>query len=394
MLELGNENVKSLQPSATVSMSIKANQMKKNGIDIINLAGGDPDFDTPEPIKRKAIEAIQQGHTHYAMGVELLPLKEGIVKKLKTENHIDVSTDQIILTPGGKYALFLTIQALLNPGDEVLIVAPTWVSYEPMVIANNATPVFLELEEKDNYTLTKEKLLSHTTDKTKLVIICSPNNPTGHDLSKQEIEDVVDYIKESHVHILIDEMYEHLVYEKEHISLASYQEISDYVISVFGFSKSYAMTGWRLGYVIAQPQYIHYMNKVYQHSITTVNTFVQEAATVALTCHQDVQNMKKAYQIRRDRFIKAMNEIPGVHALQPEGAFYAWVRFEKEGLHTSIDICNFLLDEAKVAGAPGIAFGCTDEKHVRFSIASSDEDLQEAVKRIKVAMKKNINKND
>ncbi len=387
MRELGNDRVKTLNPSATMAMSQKANQLKEEGKDIINLAGGEPNFDTPKRVKDAAIKALNEGATHYTMG-GIKELKAGIVEKLEKENHINVDEDQMILTPGGKYALFLTVQALLNEGDEVIVVAPTWVSYEPMVLANGAVPVFLELNEDDHFELTKEKLLTKTTDKTRMVIICSPSNPTGRDLTRKETEEIVDYIKETDVHILIDEMYEHLVYEREHISLASYEEIKDKVISVFGFSKSYAMTGWRLGYVIASKKNIQYMNKVYQHSITCVNAFVQHGAVEALKCQKEIEEMRQAYLRRRNNFIQSLNEIKGVHAIMPEGAFYAWVAFEKEGLNDSLAICEYLLEEAGVAGAPGEAFSPSDKKHVRFSIASSDEDLKEAALRIKKAMEK------
>ena len=387
MRELGNNRVKNLQPSATMAMSKKATELKSQGIDVINLAGGEPNFDTPVQIKQAAIDALNNGKTHYTMG-GVKELREGIVEKLKRENNIETKVDNIILTPGGKYALFLTVQALLNPGDEVIIVAPTWVSYESMVVANGAVPVFLELDESDHFHLTNEKLKSVTTDKTKLVIICSPSNPTGHDLNEDEIEELVQYIKDTGVSILSDEMYEHLIYEHQHYSLASHLDIQNQVISVFGFSKGYAMTGWRLGYVVASDENIKYLSKIYQHSITCVSEFIQYGAIKALTAYDDIERMRQAYLRRRDFFIDGLNEIKGVHALKPEGAFYAWVAFDKKGIDNSVDMCNYLLEEAHVAGAPGVAFSPSDKNHVRFSIASSDEDLKEAIIRIKKAMEK------
>lgn len=387
MGKLGNNQVKMVKPSATMAASQKASELRAQGVDIINLAGGEPNFDTPKRVKDAAIQALNEGKTHYTMG-GVKELKEGIVRKLKRENNIEATTDQILLTPGGKYGLFLTVQALLNPGDEVIVLAPTWVSYEPMVIANNAVPVFLELTEEDNFEITKEKLLSKTTDKTKMVIICSPSNPTGHDLTQKEIDALVDYIKETDIHILIDEMYEHLVYERPHLSLASNKEIAHRVISCFGFSKSYAMTGWRLGYMVADKENMQYMNKVYSHSITCCPEFVQYGAIVALECQEEIEEMRQAYLRRRNMFIGELNKIDGVTAIMPEGAFYAWVAFEKEGLNDSLEICNYLLEEAGVAGAPGVAFSPSDKNHIRFSIASSDEDLAEAAKRIKAAMEK------
>ncbi len=384
MKELGNTNVIKLAPSATLQMNDKAKQMKSEGIDIVNLAGGEPNFDTPQKIKDATIKALNEGKTHYVAGGMIPELRNGIVEKLKRENHIEIDPSQIILTPGGKYSLFLCMQALLNEGDEVIIVSPAWVSYESMIRVNGATPIFLELDESDNFLITKEKLLSVTTEKTKLVILCSPSNPTGHDLSEKELDELEDYINQTQVHIVMDEMYEHLIYEHSHYSLASKKNIQDYVISVFGFSKGYAMTGWRMGYIIASKNNISLMNKVYSHSITCVNEFIQYGGVVALNCYEDIERMRQAYQRRRDYFIDSLNQISGVNALKPEGAFYAWVRFD--GFENSTEIANFLLEKAHVAGVQGSAFSPNDKNHVRFSFATSDEELQKAVERIKNAM--------
>lgn len=384
MKELGNTNVIKLAPSATLQMNDKAKQMKSEGIDIVNLAGGEPNFDTPQKIKDATIKALNEGKTHYVAGGMIPELRNGIVEKLKRENHIEIDPSQIILTPGGKYSLFLCMQALLNEGDEVIIVSPAWVSYESMIRVNGATPIFLELDESDNFLITKEKLLSVTTEKTKLVILCSPSNPTGHDLSEKELDELEDYINQTQVHIVMDEMYEHLIYEHSHYSLASKKNIQDYVISVFGFSKGYAMTGWRMGYIIASKNNISLMNKVYSHSITCVNEFIQYGGVVALNCYEDIERMRQAYQRRRDYFIDSLNQISGVNALKPEGAFYAWVRFDR--FENSTEIANFLLEKAHVAGVQGSAFSPNDKNHVRFSFAASDEELQKAVERIKNAM--------
>ena len=386
MKELGNINVVKLQPSATLAMNDKAKKMIASGIDVINLAGGEPNFDTPQPIKDATIKALNAGKTHYVAGGMIPELRQGITEKLKRENHIEVDPANIILTPGGKYSLFLCMQALLNPGDEVIIVAPAWVSYEAMIEVNGGVPIFLELDESDNYKVTKEKLLSVTSEKTKLVILCSPSNPTGHDLSEEELDEVEAYIQQTQITVLVDEMYEHLIYAHKHVSLAARKEIQDYVISVFGFSKGYAMTGWRMGYITASRENIALMNKVYSHSITCVNEFIQYGGVVALHCYEDIERMRQAYQRRRDMFIGALNQIDGVQAIYPEGAFYAWVRFD--GFRDSSDIANYLLEEAHVASVPGSAFSPSDKTHVRFSFAASDEELQEAAKRIKEAIDK------
>ncbi len=385
MKELGNINVLQLAPSATLQMNDKAKQMKNEGIDIVNLAGGEPNFDTPQQIKDATIKALNEGKTHYVAGGMIPELRQGIVEKLQRENHIEIDPSQIILTPGGKYSLFLCMQALLNAGDEVIIVSPAWVSYESMIRVNGATPVFLELDESDRYLITKEKLLSVTTEKTKLVILCSPSNPTGHDLSQKELDELESYIKDTNIHIVMDEMYEHLIYEHPHYSLASKKNIQDYVISVFGFSKGYAMTGWRMGYIVASKNNISLMNKVYSHSITCVNEFIQYGGVVALNCYDDIERMRQAYERRRNYFIDSLNEIKGVSALKPEGAFYAWVRFA--GFQNSTEIAEFLLEKAHVASVPGNAFSPSDKDHVRFAFAASDEELQKAIEKIKYAMK-------
>lgn len=389
MKELGNVNVINLQPSATLAMNDKAKKMIAEGIDVINLAGGEPNFDTPQPIKDATIKALNDGKTHYVASGMIPELRQGIVDKLKRENHISVDPANIILTPGGKYSLFLCIQALLNPGDEVIIVSPAWVSYEAMIEVNGGIPVFLELNESDNFKLTKEKLLSVTSEKTKLVIVCSPSNPTGHDFSQEELDEIEEYIQQTQITVLVDEMYEHLIYEHKHLSLAARKEIQEYVISVFGFSKGYAMTGWRMGYIIASQKNIALMNKVYSHSITCVNEFIQYGGVVALHCYKDIERMRQAYQRRRDMFIGALNQIKGVHANMPEGAFYAWVRFD--GFQNSTEIANYLLENAHVASVPGSAFSPSDKDHVRFSFAASDEELIHAANRIKEAIDKKTN---
>ena len=384
MKELGNANVIQLEPSATLQMNDKAKKMKNEGIDIVNLAGGEPNFDTPQSIKDATIKALNKGKTHYVAGGMIPELRQGITDKLKRENSIEIDPSQIILTPGGKYSLFLCMQALLNPNDEVIIVSPAWVSYEAMIKVNGAIPVFLELDESDNFKITKDKLLSVTTDKTKLVILCSPSNPTGHDLTEEELNEIKEYIIQTQIHVVADEMYEHLIYTHKHYSLASIKEIQNYIISVFGFSKGYAMTGWRMGYIVASKNNINLMNKVYSHSITCVNEFIQYGGVVALNCYDDIERMRKAYEKRRNFFIDSLNEIKGVEACKPEGAFYAWVKFT--GFNSSMEIAEFLLDKAHVASVPGSAFSPSDKDHVRFSFAASDEELQKAVERIKQAI--------
>ncbi|MBO4265271.1 MAG: pyridoxal phosphate-dependent aminotransferase [Clostridia bacterium] len=378
-----------MKPSASMKFMKKAADMKAAGVDVMNLSGGEPDFDTPAKITCAGIKALTGGDTHYRVGQGLPALRARIAKKLKEENGISLEDNEILVTPGGKTAIYLSVRALVNKGDEVIILNPAWVSYEPIVIASAGTPVNVELKYEQNYEITMEALESATTAKTKMLIINYPNNPTGRILSEKEAKVIVEWMKKHEdVVVLSDEVYECILFDNnKNISLAKYAEIADRVITVNSFSKSVAMTGWRIGYVAAPRYMIEKIYKIYQHSLTCMSGFIQQAATVALDCKEEIEEMRKSYEMRRDIFIDGLNKIPGVHAEKPQGAFYAWVKIDKKGMD-SFQICDYLIEEAKVVGVPGDSYGFGGDKCIRFSFATDLNDLKETVKRIEAALAK------
>lgn len=384
-----NENLTSLKPSASMTFMKKAADMKAAGVNVMNLSGGEPDFDTPAKITCAGIKALTEGDTHYRVGQGLPALRSRIAKKLQEENGISLQDNEILVTPGGKTAIYLSVRALVNKGDEVIILNPAWVSYEPIVIASGGTPVNVELKYDNNYDITMEALENATTDKTKMLILNYPNNPTGRILSRKEADVVAAWAKKhENVVILSDEVYEAIIFDgNKNISMGSYSEIADRVITVNSFSKSVAMTGWRIGYLAAPRYIIEKAYKLYQHSLTCMSGFIQQAATVALDCQAEVEEMRKSYEMRRDIFIGALNKIPGVSCRIPEGAFYAWVKIDKNNM-TSFEICDYLIEEAKVVGVPGDSYGFGGEKCIRFSFATDLNDLKETVKRIEAALAK------
>lgn len=376
-----NREIEQIRASASVELMIKARMLKEAGVDIIGLAGGEPDFDTPTVIKEKAISELLKGNTHYAVGKGILPLRQKIAQKLCGDNGIFVSEDEIIVTPGAKMAIYLAVRACINSGDEVLIPTPSWVSYIEIVRASSGIPIEVPLDAKNNYTLSASILEKYVTAKTKMIILCSPNNPTGRMINEEEIQEITEFVKGKDIIILSDEIYEKISYIENNRSLASYEELKDCTLTINGFSKAYAMTGWRLGYIAGPMRYINVISKLYTHTITGTSPFIQEAAVVALDCQDEVETMRKEFQNRRDYFINELNDIPGVCATIPEGAFYAWCHFDMQG-----DIVKELLENAGVIGVSGKAYGSGCEQYVRFSFASDMSELKEAIRRIREYM--------
>lgn len=382
-----NQNILATKGSASLILSEKGRMLKAQGIDVIALSGGEPDFDTPAKIQYTAIREMTAGNTHYCDAKGILTLRKRIAQKLREENNISCTENNILVTPGGKMGVYMAVLAMLNHGDEVLIIEPCWVSYAPIVTLAGGVPVAVRLDDTDNYAITREKLEAVTTPRTKMLIVNSPCNPNGKMLSTNEINQIIEYISDKNIVVLTDEMYEKVVYSDspKHISLASYDQIKDKVITLNGFSKAVAMTGWRLGYVCANEQIIDVMYRLGQHTISCVSPFIQEAAAVGLDCLEDMEEMRSSYERRRNFFITEINKIPGVSANMPEGAFYAWVKFDIPGMD-SYQIAEYLLDHARVVGVPGQSYGKSNDKYVRFSFATKMEYLQEAVKRIAEAM--------
>ena len=375
-----------ISTSPTIAMNDKAKQLAADGHSVIGLAGGEPDFDTPAHIVEAAVKAIRDGETRYAAPSKgIRPLLEAIAAKMERDNRarVDPMSD-IIVTPGGKQALFLALKAMLDPGDEVLIPAPYWVSYPSIATMVGGVPVTVETSSDDNYRLRLEDLKRHITPRSKALIINSPSNPTGHMLSSEEIEAVATLALEEDLYIISDEIYEKLNFDgRPAVSLASIPDIADRVIVINGMSKAYAMTGWRLGWLAGPTALIGVAGKFNSQTATSAATFTQIAAVAALNGPQDcVEMMRRSYQERRDYIVEAFNSIPNMSHPDIEGAFYAFPKVD-ETSKTSDEVANIILDEAVVVGVPGSAFGVTKDAHIRFSFAEDMNKLQEAVKRIR-----------
>lgn len=385
-----NQILLTIPPSASLSVSEKAKKLKAEGIDIITLATGEPDFDTPALARLAGINGIASGHTHYNGALGLPALRERIARKLKEENDIECTTENIIMAPGGKFAIYETVRALVTPekGDEIMILNPAWVSYSPIVTASGAVPVNVALSFENNYKITRQVLAQHVSERTRAIIVNYPNNPTGCILSKEEAEILADFALDHDLLLIADEIYERIVYDgAKSISLASIPRIADRVITMNGFSKSTAMTGWRLGYICAPLPIIRMIGLLSQHTISCLSQFSMEAALVALDCEQEIKEMTESYLYRRNFFVDGLNSIPGVTCHVPQGAFYAWAKVELGG-KDSFAIADYLLEEARVAVVPGDSYGLGGACCIRMSFATAERDLREALSRMDAAIRK------
>lgn len=383
-----NHRIENMKPSASMVLMGRAKEMQKKDPTIIGLAGGEPDFATPDRISMAAIRSLSEGFTHYVVGPGIPELRAAIKKKLLEENGIDCDENCILVTPGGKNAIYLAVQALLNEGDEAIVLDPAWVSYEPIIQAAGGVTVKVKLDYRQNYRITAEALEAACTDKTRLLIINYPNNPTGCILHDDEA-DILEAFLLAHpqVYLLSDEVYEKIVYGKQSISMGSRPSIRDRVITMNGFSKSAAMTGWRMGYLAAPKDVFTIAYKLYQHSLSCMSGFLQKGAVEAFNCQYEMEEMRKVYEQRRDMFTSALNDIPGVRCVPPEGAFYAWVYFDIKGMDSS-QICEYLLENAGVVGMPGSAYGEENVCCMRFSFANATRDLEIAAEKIRAAIEK------
>lgn len=369
--------------SETVAVSDRARVLKAQGRDIIALAGGDPDFKTPQHIIDAAIKAMNDGDTNYPPAKGKPKLLEAIAAKLERENGVKVDPAQVIVTPGGKWALYLAIAAIVNPGDEVLVLEPAWVSYDPIVRLNGAVPVHVSLPSTDNFRVSEDLLRSHITPRSKVLMVNSPSNPTGRVFTRAEIDAIVRVATEFDLFVISDEIYEHLLFDGAvHYSLAAEPGMLARTITVNGFSKAYAMTGWRLGWLAAPPPVVKLAMKLQTHSVTSAASFAMAAGIVALNGPQDcVREMLAAYTARRRFMLDALEEIDGIECAPIEGAFYLFPRFTNTAKN-SVELATALLEEADIACTPGAAFGAAGEGHVRFSIATAMHDLERATERL------------
>ncbi len=376
--------VRDLAPSPTLAVSDRARQLKAQGIDVIDLGGGDPDFITPDHIRQAATEAMNAGDTHYVASAGIPGLRQAIAGKLRSDNGIEVEPNGgVIVTPGGKQALFEATLAFVEPGVDVLIPEPAWVSYGPMVELAGGTAVPVPLDPDDNWRLTVDMMNDALTPASRILLINSPNNPTGRVLDDDELSGVAAFGSEHDLLVFADEMYEKILYDgHRHSSVATLPDMAERTLIFNGFSKAYAMTGWRLGYVAGPQPYLQQIEKVHSHSVTCATSFVQQAGIVALTGPQDfIGEMVSAWDRRRRNVATGLSQINGIKCPLVEGAFYAFADIRGTGM-TSVEAADLLLREAHVAVTPGIAFGAAGEGHVRLSFATSDELLEEAVDRI------------
>ena len=349
----------------------------------ISLGVGEPDFDTPWHVREEGIYSLEKGRTFYTSNAGLKELKQEIGKYLKRRMHIDYDYNtEILVTVGGSEAIDIALRAMLNPGEEVLIPQPSYVSYVPCAVLAGGKPVIIELEEKDQFKLTKEKLLEKITPNTKVLILPFPNNPTGAIMEREDLEEIAKVIEEKDIFVISDELYAELTYKGEHVSIAAIPGMRERTVLINGFSKAYAMTGWRIGYAAAPEIILTQMLKIHQFAIMCAPTTSQYAAVEALkNGDEDIARMKKAYNERRKYLMRAFAEL-GMDCFEPYGAFYIFPCIKRFGM-SSDEFANRLLQEEKIAIVPGTAFGDSGEGYLRVSYAYSLEDLQKAISRIR-----------
>jgi aspartate aminotransferase len=381
--------VTAIAPSPTLAVSDRARQLKAAGRDVIDLGGGDPDFPTPQHIVAAAADAMEAGDTHYVASAGIPELRAAIVRKLRRENGLEYSADEIIVTPGGKPAIFAAMMTLVGPGDEVLILDPGWVSYAPEVVIAEGMPVGVPLSAEDNYAITEERIRPYITPRTRALILCTPNNPTGRVATEAELAVIARLAREHDFYVFSDEIYEKLVYDGAvHRSIAALPGMWERTLTLNGFSKAYAMTGWRLGFLAAPRPIVDQILKIHSHSVTCATSFGQRGAIAALDGPQEIiAQMVAAYDRRRHLVADGLNAIPGVRCALPQGAFYALPDIRGTGL-TSAECAELLIAEGGVAVTPGNAFGEAGEGFVRLSFATSDEELTRAVARMGEVLRK------
>jgi aspartate aminotransferase len=376
--------------SATVAVSDKVRQLKGQGIDVVDLGGGDPDFPTPAHIVEAAARAMREGRTHYVSSRGIPALVTAIAEKVRADQGASYDpAREIIVTPSGKHAIFSALIALLDPGDQVLIPQPSWVSYEACVRIADGIPVPVPLSAAERFRLGGEALKSLVTARTKAILINTPGNPTGHVMDEGELAAIAEVASAHDLYVITDEIYQKILFDgHRHRSVASLPGMRERTIIVDGFSKTYAMTGWRLGYVAAPARVTAEILKIQQQSVTCAASFVQEGGVAALTGAQEcVHEMVGEYATRRELIVKGLNELPGVRCDAPDGAFYAFPDVSGTGMD-SVTFATFALEEARVGVTPGAAFGAGGERHVRLSFANSRALIREALTRLGEALSK------
>ena len=386
-----SERLNRLSPSATLAMSQKSSEMKAQGIDVINMSVGEPDFNTPDHIKAAAIKAVEENWSRYSPVPGYPSLKQAIVEKLRNENGLEYKPSQIVCSNGAKQSVCNSIMAIVNAGDEVIIPAPYWVSYPQMVLLAEGTPVIVEAPIEQDFKITPQQLEAAITPKTRALILCSPSNPTGSVYSKEELEALKDVLlRHERVIVIADEIYEHINYIGKHASIASFDDIKDRVIVVNGVSKAYAMTGWRIGFIAAPEWIAKGCNKLQGQYTSGPCSVSQKAAEAAFAGPQEcVETMRQAFERRKNLIVRLAKDIPGLEVNNPEGAFYLFPKcssffgksYNGTTRNASTDLAMFILEKGHVATVAGDAFGSPE--CFRMSYATSDENIIEAMRRIK-----------
>ena len=391
-----SKKAESLAASLTLEITAKANEMKKKGIDVVSFGAGEPDFNTPDYIKEAAIKAINDNHTRYTATSGIIELKKAIVKKFKEDNGLEYSENQILISTGAKQSLANVFSAILNEGDEVLINIPYWVTYPELVKLNGGVPVFIETKKENSFKFTLKELEENCTERTKAILINSPNNPPGSVYTEEELKVIAEFAREKDLIIISDEIYEKLIYDgKKHISIASLSEDAfNRTIVINGVSKTYAMTGWRIGYSAAPIEINKLMTNIQSHTTSNANAIAQYAALAALEGNDDeIKAMVEEFARRKNYMIESINNIDLLETLHPNGAFYVMVDVSKlfgkkcdgKVIEGSIDFAKAILEKEKVAVIPGIAFG--NDNYIRLSYATSMENIEEGIRRIEKFIK-------
>lgn len=391
-----SDRVQSLSPSQTLAMSQKSNELKAQGVDVINLSVGEPDFNTPDNIKEAAKRAIDENFSFYTPVPGYMSLRKAIVRKLKEENGLDYTPEQIVVSGGAKQSLCNVILSVINPGDEVVIPTPAWVAYVEMVNLAEGKNVTVPASIEQDFKVTPAQLEAAITPKTRLIILCSPSNPTGSVYTRDELQGLVDVLaKHPNVIILADEIYEHINFTGSFTSLASFPEVADRVVIVNGVSKAYAMTGWRIGFIAAPLWIAKATNKLQSQYTSGASSIAQKAAEEAYNGPQQcVEDMRVAFERRRDLVVSLAREIPGLKVNVPQGAFYLFPEvssyfgksYNGRVINNDADLAMYLLEEGHVATVSGEAF-CAPG-YIRLSYATSDDNIREALRRIKEALAK------
>ncbi len=392
-----SERTKAIKPSITLAITAKAQQLKAQGVDLVSFAAGEPDFDTPERIKQAAVEALKKGMTKYTDVRGIEPLREAVAEKYRKEHQLAYGRDEVLVSCGGKHALYNVLQALLDPGDEVVIPAPFWVSYADMVLLCGAIPKIVPTREENGFRITPEELRAALTPRTRLFLLNSPSNPTGAAYGREDLQALSQVLEQHDCLIISDDVYEKMVYDGfRFYSLAAVSPaLKERVIIVNSVSKTYAMTGWRIGYAVGPAAIISAAAKIQSQSTSNATSIAQAAALEALRGPQgEVEMMVREFQRRREVIVPRLNAIPGMHCFNPQGAFYVFPNIRallgKTGkgkkIGTACDFAEYLLDEARVAVVPGEDFGAPE--NIRFTYAASLAEIEKGCERVAAAVKK------